>query len=210
MGEPLIEKGQKVLFIGDSITDCGRQGQSKPLGSGYVATAVNMMIARYPGLGVEWVNRGVGGNTVVDLERRWQADCIDEKPDWLSVMIGINDSARYGRGPAQAVSPPDVFRRTYDAILAEAAEKVGPRLIIMEPFYITLDETDPVMKVLPDYLAAVHDMASQYEAVLVRTHEAFRKALGARSEEKWAADRVHPGGDGHSLVALEWLEAVGW
>jgi lysophospholipase L1-like esterase len=209
MPEPVIESGQKVLFIGDSITDCGRRGDFKPLGAGYVAAAVNIFTARHPELEVDWENRGIGGNTVVDLDGRWREDCLDLAPDCLSVMIGINDAARYGRTPAGAVSPPDVYRATYDRILAQARDEVGCRLILMEPFYITLDETDPVSKVLPEYLATVAELAASYEAILVRTHEAFQKALPARSEEMWAADRVHPGGEGHALAALEWLEAVG-
>jgi lysophospholipase L1-like esterase len=208
MREPCIESGQTVLFIGDSITDCGRREAFKPLGAGYVAAAVNIFTAGHPGLEVEWVNRGIGGNTVVALAERWREDCLDVKPDWLSVMIGINDSARYGRSPAESTSPPDVFRSTYDSILAEARDKVGPRFILMEPFYITLDRDDPVSKVLGTYLRTVHELAEKYEAILVKTHEAFQKALPLRSEEKWASDRVHPGGEGHALVALEWLKAV--
>src|SRR5437762_2767741 len=88
----IFEQGQKVLFIGDSITDCGRrEGPHAPYGNGYVALARTFLLARYAELGLEVVNRGIGGNTVRDLAARWQDDVIAEQPDWLSVKIGIND-----------------------------------------------------------------------------------------------------------------------
>ena len=83
---------QKIVLIGDSITDCGRRNEPfAPYGAGYVKFVRALLLARYPELGLEVVNRGIGGNTVRDLARRWDEDVIAEQPDWLSVKIGIND-----------------------------------------------------------------------------------------------------------------------
>ncbi len=77
---------QKIVFIGDSITDCGRRGAAEPFGSGYVSIA-RALLARYPELGLQFVNKGIGGNTVRDLAARWEQDVVAERPDWLSVMM---------------------------------------------------------------------------------------------------------------------------
>ena len=59
--------GQKILFIGDSITDCGRRDAAAPYGNGYMSLVRSFVIARYPELGLSFKNRGVGGDTVRHL-----------------------------------------------------------------------------------------------------------------------------------------------
>ena len=101
-----IPPDTRLVFVGDSITDCGRRDSDPPLGCGYVRMAADLITARYPGHGVRVVNTGISGNTVKDLTPRWTEDVINHDPDWLSVMIGINDVHRYitNQGAA-AVSP---------------------------------------------------------------------------------------------------------
>src|SRR4051812_38576374 len=91
-----LEPAQKLLFIGDSVTDCERvkpegEGLFAALGNGYVSYVDALLQAVYPEWGIRVVNKGISGNTVRDLKNRWQEDVMDQKPDWLSVMIGIND-----------------------------------------------------------------------------------------------------------------------
>ena len=96
-----LKQNQTLLFIGDSITDCGRQELPyAPLGCGYVNFAANFLLASIPHLNLTIENRGIGGNSTRDLRDRWQEDCLDLKPDIVSVMIGINDLWRkYGETP---------------------------------------------------------------------------------------------------------------
>ena len=62
-----IEGGQTMLFIGDSITDCGRRGAEMPLGSGYVRLFTELATARFPDRNIAYINKGIGGNKVSDL-----------------------------------------------------------------------------------------------------------------------------------------------
>ena len=94
MSNPLFQSGEKVLFIGDSITDCGRRGEHVPLGNGYVKKVTELITAKYPERRIEYINKGIGGDIVEGLEARWDTDVIAEKPDWLSVKIGINNASR--------------------------------------------------------------------------------------------------------------------
>ncbi|MCK5843183.1 MAG: hypothetical protein KAG97_00665 [Victivallales bacterium] len=94
--ETRINDGAKIVFIGDSITDCGRRDpQSEGLGiSGYVRIFSELMTCREPEKKIEILNRGIGGNAVDDLRARWNEDVLMQRPDILSVKIGINDLHR--------------------------------------------------------------------------------------------------------------------
>lgn len=91
MSKFLFQNNNTVLFIGDSITDAGRRAQAAPLGEGYVKLAIDLVTARYPARKIQFINKGIGGNTVRDLSSRWHDDVIRHRPDWLSIMIDIND-----------------------------------------------------------------------------------------------------------------------
>ena len=94
----LLQPNSKILFIGDSITDCGRKrpigkGEfDQALGNGYVSLVDAALRAVYPDHPVTTLNMGISGNTVDDLAYRWKTDAIELKPDWLSILIGINDA----------------------------------------------------------------------------------------------------------------------
>jgi lysophospholipase L1-like esterase len=127
----------KLLFIGDSITDCGRRNEPfAPYGQGYVHLTRAFLLARYPELGLEVVNRGIGGNTVRDLAARWETDVIAEQPDWLSVKIGINDVWRTMTGRQAEAVPLAEYRATYHALLERTRRETRARLILMEPYVI--------------------------------------------------------------------------
>src|ERR1700722_19445810 len=86
--------GACILFQGDSITDGNRGRSADPnhiLGHGYVFIIAAKFGAAFPEEKLEFFNRGVSGNTVLDLEKRWQKDTLDLKPDVLSILIGVND-----------------------------------------------------------------------------------------------------------------------
>ena len=90
----LLQPNSKILFIGDSITDCGRKrpvgtgGFDQALGNGYVSLVDAALRAVYPDYSIATLNMGNSGNTVDDLEYRWKTDAIDLQPDWLSILIG--------------------------------------------------------------------------------------------------------------------------
>jgi hypothetical protein len=84
------------LMIGDSVTDCGRvspaaEAVRDPLGYGYVKLIHNLLAATCPWQHIRILNRGISGNKLRDRTARWQSDFLDLKPDWLSILIAIND-----------------------------------------------------------------------------------------------------------------------
>ena len=205
-----VKDGGKFLLVGDSITDCGRRGQCAPLGEGYVAYFVDIATSHYPERRIDWINKGIGGNVVLDLDGRWTDDVLRHEPDWLSVMIGINDIHRTLAG---GEIPPQIYAETYDHILSRVPKET--RLVLLDPFYISTErEADSprrrVLEVLPEYLAVVDSMAVKYEALHVRTHAMFQEQLKHRPCDAFGDEPVHPNATGHLMIAHEWLESVDW
>ena len=207
-----FQDGETVLFFGDSITDCGRRAAERPYGNGYVSLIVEMVAAALPERDIRFVNKGVGGNTVVDLKNRWEDDVLRFEPDWLCVKIGINDIHRCLRGTPEAV-PVDLFRQTYDEILKRAEERCAPQMVLIDPFYISLDSSDKgfrseVLSGLPGYIQVVADMADKYGAKRVKLHDMFQRLLAYCPADAFCPEPVHPYRSGHVAMALEILRVL--
>ena len=212
MGGLCVQDGQTMVLIGDSITDCGRRDPAVgPLGNGYVAFFVDLVTAKYPERKIRFVNQGISGETVPDLEARWDADVLAEQPDWLSVMIGINDLHRTLDGVRHV--PPAVYRESYTRILDRVAGKLAPGLVLLEPFYMILerdanDYQRRVLAMLPGYLEVVRDLAKAFGARLVRLHDVFQGHLRHRPSAAFCPEPVHPSRTGHLVIAWELLQAL--
>ncbi len=199
-----LKDGDVYVFQGDSITDCGRRGPEAPYGSGYAKMVVDKVLANHPALQVDFINTGIGGNTVVDLANRWEDDTLRFKPTWLSILIGINDLHRTLSG-TNAV-PVEDYRRNYDSILGRVVEACKPNIILLEPFYISGDRSgltmrSRVLEMLDGYIEVVREMSNKYGAELIRTHELFQEQIKYRPADYFCAEPVHPNLSGHTVIA---------
>jgi len=208
-----IPANSRLVMIGDSITDCGR---GRPigrwpdgLGFGYVALTASVLGVACPRQPLEIVNTGIGGNTVRDLTARWKTDVLDLKPDWLSVMIGINDVWRQFDSPDNRASHVyiDDYEKMYDALLARTRPQVRG-LILATPYFIDPDRNDPMRAMMDKYTAVVKTLAPKYHAILVDTQAAFDEALKVTPKEKLAGDRVHPNLIGHMIIARAFAKSL--
>jgi lysophospholipase L1-like esterase len=204
----LIENNALVLFQGDSITDAGRVRQAQTdLGSGYAMLVASWFTASYPEKMVRFLNRGIGGNRAVDLQERWQRDCLDLRPTWVSIMIGINDTwRRYDSGAVTSVA---AYEASYRDILERTKQQLNARLVLCEPFVLPVpkdrlhwrEDLDPKIEV-------VQRLAQEFEAILVPLDRIFVEAATKLPAAQWAGDGVHPSQSGHALIAQAWLRAV--
>lgn len=211
-----LAKGSKWVMIGDSITDAGRtrpvgEGLFDPLGRGYVCFVNALLGTVYPGHGVRVVNMGCSGNTVRDLKARWQTDVFDLKPDWVSIMIGINDVWRQYDLPLQPEN--HVLIDEYERTLRELIEITQPRvkgLVLASPYYIEPNRGDPMRATMDRYGAVVKRLATQYKTVFVDTQAAMDQALETQYPGTLAWDRVHPNQVGHMIIAKAFVDALGF
>ncbi|MCD4830692.1 MAG: SGNH/GDSL hydrolase family protein [Anaerohalosphaeraceae bacterium] len=204
-----IKNEQTLLFIGDSITDCQRREQGKPLGNGYVKFFNDLSMLRSPEKKIAIINKGIGGNTIEDLQNRWSDDVLANKPDWLSIKIGINDLHQYLGKTDRAISP-EKYHQIYDQLLSTTIKK-NPlcKILLIEPFYLSLEKSKlspkkQVLDLLPKYSQVVRDMSRKYGTRLVKTQELFLKILEYHSPDTLAPEPVHPYLSGHLMIA-EWV-----
>lgn len=203
-----IKNNQTILFIGDSITDCGRMNEHCPLGNGYVKQFHDLVIAREPAKHINVINRGVGGHTILDLQNRWTDDVLRHRPDWLSVKIGINDLHHHMNGHPESVSP-QLFEQIYEEILTRTQKQLPAcRLLLIDPFYISRESNRAslrwkVLRLLPEYINVVHKMSRRHKTRLVRTHDIFQKCLKRHDPDLFCPEPVHPNPTGHLVIAHE-------
>lgn len=202
---------QKILFIGDSITDALRREKTyAPLGCGYVHFAGYFLQAKFPELDLQIENRGISGDTTRELLARWKEDCLDLRPDVVSILVGINDLWRGYKpvlDPNKTPVPPTEYEDNLRQMLSEV-QRLGSRLILMEPFYFCRDLQDPMRRGLDAYLDVVHRLARDYRALLVPLQKAYGQLSSQVPDERWSEDRVHPSMWAHAWIARQWLSAV--
>ncbi|WP_038476177.1 SGNH/GDSL hydrolase family protein [Fimbriimonas ginsengisoli] len=209
-----LDRNDKWLFIGDSITDCGRaqpvgEGLFGALGSGYVQMVAGLLAATYPEGNHRVVNMGNSGNTVRDLKGRWQRDVFDQKPDWLSVMIGTNDVWRQFDSPTQPEIhvPIDEYEATYEELIDLTKGSVQG-LILATPFYIEPNRNDPMRREMDRYGEVVKRLAAKHSAIFVDTQAAFDETMKSIYPATIAWDRVHPNYIGVAVLAKAFLDAI--
>ncbi len=208
-----FKANDKLLFIGDSITDCGRarpvgRRSGNGLGTGYVSFIDSILGAAVPEKPLRVLNTGISGNRVIDLEARWKSDVIELKPSWLSIMIGINDVWRHFDGGSEMAQ---VDIETYESIYRGLIEKTLPSLdglIIMSPFFLEFDRSEPMRAMMDQYGAVSKKLAEECGAVFVDVQVAFDRYLEYQPTETLAEDRVHPSDVGHMIIAQAFLEAL--
>ena len=210
----LFEKNDTVLFIGDSISDYER---ARPVGEGlfnawgrsYVADAGSLLCCMYPELRLRIVNMGIGGNQVRDLDARWEKDVMDRKPDWVSVLIGINDVWRQFDQPHMPETHvlPLEYERTLDALINETLPRVRG-MVLMTPYYMEPNPADRMRARMDEYGAIVKKLAARYGLPCVDLQARFNALFAHMHSANIAWDRVHPNLTGHMLIARALLEAL--
>ena len=157
------------------------------------------------------VNQGTSGNTVRDLAARWTQDVTAHRPDWLSVMIGINDVWRQFDSPRQTewAVLPDEYEKTLDDLVTSTLPALKG-LVLMTPYYIETNSQDPMRKRMDQYRAIVHSLARKHGTLFVDTQAAFDRVLTHLHPMTLAWDRIHPGLAGHMIIAQEFLREIGF
>lgn len=214
-GKSLIRPGDTLLFQGDSITDAGRDRKTadqpnhqRAMGGGYAWMAASQLLVDRPADELAIFNRGVSGNKVYQLDERWQEDCLDLKPNVLSILIGVNDIWHMLNGTYDGTV--EKYETDYQALVGRTREALpSVRLVICEPFVLRCGAVDERwFPAFDGYRAAARRVANSAGATFVPFQSMFDKAIEFAPPEHWANDGVHPSDFGNALMAHAWLETV--
>lgn len=202
-----------IVFFGDSITDAERsrtpEGLS-PMGTGYPLLIDAKLSVDAPGK-YQFFNSGIGGNRVIDLYERLQADVWQHEPDVLSILIGVNDV--YYRWVSE-YDPVDSDRyiATYRKIIEESKKRFPLlKVILMEPFLMRGSATEPYWDEFSREILSraklVKVLSKETHSRFVPLQEIFQKACESYPEARWTRDGIHPTPGGHQLIANAWIQA---
>ncbi|HZH66331.1 MAG TPA: SGNH/GDSL hydrolase family protein [Flavisolibacter sp.] len=211
----LINNNLVFLFQGDSITDGNRGRNTDPnhiMGHGYAFAVSSHIAADFAENNFTFYNRGISGNKLPDLQKRWEADALALKPDVLSILIGIND-VHVLVNKTETAQSAEEFESGYRGIL-QRSKTAKPNIL----FVLGLPFVYPVANVKDKWemwfgevekrKAIIKKLAKEFDAVLVDYPSVFNEAIKRRSVDYWIWDGIHPTIGGHELMAREWIKQV--
>ncbi|MBE8719489.1 SGNH/GDSL hydrolase family protein [Sphingobacterium pedocola] len=210
-----INQNDIILFQGDSITDNGRKrdnvepNNTDAFGKGYAMIAASNLLNKYADKNIRVYNRGISGNKVPQLAERWATDCIDLKPNILSIMIGINDYWHKRNGNYEGSA--DTYKEHYKKLLDQTLTALPHvKLIIGEPFGVknVKHVDDSWFPELARYQDVAREITKEYNAAFIPYQSIFDKAEKRANGAYWTTDGVHTTLAGANLMAQHWLETV--
>ena len=197
----MLQPNQKIVFAGDSITD----------GDSYVNDINSILVAEHPEWRIQVINRGISGNRSNDLLFRYENDVLNEAPDVVSILIGINDVWRRFDEPLKTEThlSSQEYRDNLVQMIDRAAAAAA-KVILMSPFMIDLNKADPMRARMDRYTGICKELAAEYGLLFVDIQAMFDLLLSVIHGYGLAGDRIHPNSVGQMAIALEWLKAVGY
>ncbi len=215
-----------VLFMGDSITDGGRnRNVTDPniaLGSGYANIAAADITFRNPGK-YAFYNRGVGGQGIKDMYARIREDVIAIKPDYMSILASVNDAWFDLGGKGLPVidnkKAMERFERTYSMLIEETLDSLPDiKIMILEPFTLDAHKTpygdegawaetyDIFRKGVEEKAFVSRKIAVKYGFPFIELQAKFDAVYDPENPRIWLWDGVHPTCNGAHLIAQEWIK----
>ncbi len=189
----------KILFLGDSITQSGRNLQdAHDLGDGYVKITASKLRPLYPETTFEWINKGVSGDCTADLLARLQQDVLDEKPDFVVLQAGVNDVWR--RFQTGEVISTETFAQNYASLVSQI-KSCGAKLFLLQPFALNVGDKWRLRPQLKEFNQVIREIAQKEEVALIPLDEIFIGVTQDIHPAQFATDGVHPTHRGCRYIA---------
>lgn len=198
-----------ILFQGDSITDAGRSREDEiNTGLGYPTLVKSELGYENPGRYI-FYNRGVGGDRIIDLYARIKKDIINLKPDYLSILIGVNDvwhEFAFNNGVSN-----EKYFQIFSMLIEEIKDALpDTKIMILEPFVLkgtgTEEYFDEFWTEVQKRATKAKEVAEKYNLSFITLQDKFDEAAKTAPNEYWLADGVHPTVMGHELIKRAWIE----
>jgi lysophospholipase L1-like esterase len=191
----------RILFQGDSVTDCQRvYDDPKDLGQGYVVYTVEAIKSAFPGMDIEFLNRGISGNRTENLLARVDADLIDLQPDIVTILIGINDT--WHKYMIDLETTVEYFRANYETVLKRIKSETKAKIVILEPFLLYNMGKDEMRGDLNEKIDVVRQLAMKYADAFINLDGMFvEENIKGTPNNVLSPDGVHPDEAGKKVIA---------
>ncbi len=200
-----LENKRLILFQGDSITASGRvPGETDNLGEGYPLLISRALTALCPHLSLQFANRAVSRDRSCDILARWEADCIALCPDFLSILLGINDVWHHDFGKGLT---PSETEENYRKILSRTREALGDiPILLLSPFLLPDHTTNMQREAVDAVISISEKLATEFGAHYIPLDALLAKAADAFPPLSLTKEGVHPTPQGHGIIAKHWLD----
>ena len=205
---------KRILFQGDSITDCARnRNEFYHIGDGY-ACLVKATVGMENPNAYEFVNRGIAGNRIVDLYARIKSDFINLQPDYASIYVGVNDA--WHEINRQDGVDTAKYEKIYSMYLDEILNACkGIKLMLIAPFVLEGSATcnteeipnklELFKKDVGEKAEVVKKIAKKYNLPCIELQPLFDEACKSAPSTYWTYDGVHPTPCGHEIIKRQWI-----
>lgn len=201
-----MSKIKTVMFTGDSITDCDR---ARPIGDGfgkmgssYVSRIFIDTWADFPEHNIHYLNSAISGNTTKMLLDRYDTDILAYNPDYVFIMIGVNDAWRHFDGSkfTQTLISPKQSGENVEKMITKTIA-AGATPVIISPYFLDNNREDPMRKMVDEINDEYKALAEKYNIGYIDVQTVFDEYLKKSSSYILSGDRVHPKSVGISIIA---------
>ncbi|MFN0128695.1 MAG: SGNH/GDSL hydrolase family protein [Verrucomicrobiales bacterium] len=196
-GEPAVTSGQKIAFLGDSITQAGAEPE------GYVTLVIRGLEA--VGVKAAAIPAGISGHKSNQMLERLESDVLSKKPDWMTLSCGVNDVWHGDNG-----IPLDQYKTNITKIV-DTCQAVGVKVMILTSTMIGEDQPNENNQMLAAYNDFLRALAKDKKCLLADLNADMQAAVkaAASKENLLTTDGVHMNGAGNKLMAEGVLKAFG-
>lgn len=198
-----IKSDSTVLFIGDSITDVkfNRRFRFKIKGNKVYALQVKKQLQKRC-KSIKVIIKGIASNRTYHVYDRLTTDCIQQKPDVIIMLIGVNDAweqyvpEQYPPNPRRTLPHiKEIYRRINE-------ELPNTQVLYLMPFMVdSVPEKLPFHKKLDEYREMLKGIAEENGALVLDLQQVFYEAQKSIEPKKLAIDAIHPTNLGHKVMA---------
>ena len=196
----------RIVFEGDSITDCGRdRSDSHSLGQGYAYYATAEIRRRHPTADLDVQNFGYSGWQTCNLREVWKEICTDQAPDFVSILIGINDT--WHRADSREWLSDAQFEENYRYLLDEIKHKTNAKILLLEQFLLPAEDKEFFREDLAPKIEITRKLAREYADGYLPLDGIFAAACVEKDSLYWSEDGVHPNDNGSALIGYHYANA---
>ncbi len=194
-----VKDGQKIAFLGDSITQAGASPK------GYVRLAISGLEAN--GVKTTAIPAGISGHKSNQMLARLEKDVLSKKPDWMTLSCGVNDVWHGANGVLL-----DQYKVNITKIV-DQAQAAGVKVMLLTSTMIGEDQSNVNNQKLVPYNEFLKALAKEKSCLFADLNADMQAAIAkvgaAKKGNLLTGDGVHMNPDGNKMMAVGVLKAFG-